>query len=56
MKIYKVMGLGLALLLSVSTTGCGVKQVAMSGEGESYAVVDATGQEVKIPGDRKSVV
>ena len=40
MKIYRTMGLGLAILLSVSTTGCGVKQVAMSGEGESYAVVD----------------
>ena len=50
MKIYRTMGLGLAILLSLSVTGCGVKQVAMSGQGESYAVVDATGQEVKIPG------
>ena len=56
MKIYKTMGLGLALLLSVSTTGCGVKQVAMSGQGESYAVVDATGQEVKIPGKPKRIL
>ena len=56
MKIYQTMGLGLALLLSVSTTGCGVKQVAMSGEGESYAVVDATGQEVKIPGKPKRIL
>ena len=31
MKIYQTMGLGLALLLSLSVTGCGVKQVAMSG-------------------------
>ena len=29
MKIYQTMGLGLALLLSLSVTGCGVKQVAM---------------------------
>ena len=31
MKIYQTMGLGLAILLSLSVTGCGVKQVAMSG-------------------------
>ena len=36
MKIYQTMGLGLAILLSLSVTGCGVKQVAMSGQGESY--------------------
>ena len=28
----------------------------MSGEGESYAVVDATGQEVKIPGKPKRIL
>ena len=56
MKIYQTMGLGLAILLSLSVTGCGVKQVAMSGEGESYAVVDATGQEVKIPGKPKRIL
>lgn len=55
MKIYQTMGLGLALLLSVSTAGCGVKQVAMSGQGESYTVVDATGKEVKIPGKPKRI-
>ena len=56
MKIYQTMGLGLALLLSVSTAGCGVKQVAMSGQGESYTVVDATGKEVKIPGKPKRIL
>ena len=56
MRMYKMMGLGLAILLSLSVTGCGVKQVAMSGEGESYAVVDATGQEVKIPGKPKRIL
>lgn len=56
MKIYQTMGLGLAILLSLSVTGCGVKQVAMSGEGESYAVVDATGQEVKIPSKPKRIL
>lgn len=32
MEMYKTMGLGLAILLFLSVTGCGVKQVAMSGQ------------------------
>lgn len=56
MEMYKTMGLGLAILLFLSVTGCGVKQVAMSGQGESYTVVDATGQEVKIPGKPKRIL
>ena len=56
MEMYKTMGLGLAILLSLSVNGCGVKQVAMSGQGESYTVVDATGQEVKIPGKPKRIL
>lgn len=37
-------------------SGCGVKEVKSGGNGESYTVVDATGQEVKIPGKPKRIL
>lgn len=37
-------------------SGCGMKEVKPAVNGESYTVVDATGQEVKIPGKPKRIL
>ena len=45
-----------SFLLLLSLSGCGMKQMASSGNGESYTVTDATGKEVTIPAKPKRIL
>lgn len=56
MKYKKTGALILGFLMLLSFSGCGMKQMASSGEGSSYTVTDATGKEVKIPAKPKRIL
>lgn len=45
-----------SFLVLLSLSGCGMKQMASSGNGESYTVTDATGKEVTIPAKPKRIL
>lgn len=56
MKYAKAGALCASLLILLSLSGCGMKQMAPSGEGKSYTVTDATGKEVVIPAKPKRIL
>ena len=56
MKYAKVGAVCASLLILLTLSGCGMKQMAPSGEGKSYTVTDATGKEVVIPAKPKRIL
>ncbi|WP_307973312.1 ABC transporter substrate-binding protein [uncultured Dialister sp.] len=56
MKYTKCFSLLLSSLMLLSFSGCGMKQMASSGEGGGYTVTDATGKAVVIPAKPKRIL
>lgn len=56
MKYIKCFSLLLSSLMLLSFSGCGMKQMASSGEGGGYTVTDATGKAVVIPAKPKRIL
>lgn len=56
MKYTKCFSLLLSSLMLLSFSGCGMKQMASSGEGGGYTVTDATGKAVVIPVKPKRIL
>lgn len=56
MKYTKCFSLLLSSLMLLSFSGCGMKQMASSGEGGGYTVTDATGKAVVIPSKPKRIL
>lgn len=56
MKYTKCFSLLLSSLMLFSFSGCGMKQMASSGEGGGYTVTDATGKAVVIPAKPKRIL
>lgn len=56
MKYAKAGALCASLLILLTLSGCGMKQMSPSGEGKSYTVTDATGKEVVIPAKPKRIL
>ena len=56
MKYTKCFSLLLSSLMLLPFSGCGMKQMASSGEGGGYTVTDATGKAVVIPAKPKRIL